>query len=287
MTVKTSNLTIILIITVLFSLSCSVKINKPKPIQEENHETVDSELPEDLDEEEELSAIADDRPIKPKAKKVLRKKPRKRPETPDFPPLQIATYMAERDSSRENPEDFDGLERKKSSSIVRLARKFLGSKKRRFRYKNKSYNGDCSGFMLFLFATQRVGLLERHIKLRRKNMVAYIYYSMKYNGATHRKKYPKPGDLVFFHDTFDFNRDRKTNDPLTHIGLVEKVARDGTIYFIHYLNPYYGVVRDKLNLRRPGDPKKNSYIRSPRRFPHPGKKYLTGQLFAGFARVNM
>ncbi|MDH5682207.1 MAG: NlpC/P60 family protein [Spirochaetota bacterium] len=280
----TGYLTTSLLISLIFFLSCAVKIHKEIPKKKDP--PIETAEPEP-EEEEELSEDLDELVIKPKVKKVTRKKPRKRPKTPVFPEVHISSYLSDRDRDHEDPEGIVGLERKKTSSIIRLARKFLGKKHRRFRHKNKSYNGDCSGFMMFLFATHRVGLLERHIKLRRKNMVAHIYYSMKYNGATHRKKYPKPGDLVFFHDTFDFNRDKKTNDPLTHIGLVEKVTKSGTIYFIHYLNPYYGVVRDRLNLRRPNDPNKNSYIRSARRFPHPKKKYLTGQLFAGFARVRM
>ena len=34
---------------------------------------------------------------------------------------------------------------------------------------------------------------------------------------------PRPGDLAFFHDTYDRNRDGRANDPYTHVALVEAV----------------------------------------------------------------
>ena len=41
-----------------------------------------------------------------------------------------------------------------------------------------------------------------------------------------------PGDLVFFDNTWDYNGDGMANDPLTHVGIVERQEDDGTIVFI-------------------------------------------------------
>ena len=215
------------------------------------------------------------------------KKPKKaRRKGEKFPPVAIDTYKSRGKNKRARRRG-SNLETSRIDNILRLARRLIGKKHRSFHYKRFTFTGDCSGFVRFLFATQRVKLIEPAIKLKRKHGAYAIYYSMKYNGGTHKRKKPRPGDLVFFDNTYDINKDKKVNDPFTHVGIVEKVMKNGTIYFIHYINPKLGVVRDKLNLKKPNSKKRNSYIRDRRKYPHPKKKYLTGQLFAGFATVRM
>ena len=64
------------------------------------------------------------------------------------------------------------------------------------------------------------------------------------------KKKPKAGDLVFFDNTWDKNRDGKINDPLTHAGIVVKVDSDSTVHFIHHTT-HHGIIEDVLNLKNP------------------------------------
>ncbi|MDH4128802.1 MAG: CHAP domain-containing protein, partial [Spirochaetota bacterium] len=116
--------------------------------------------------------------------------------------------------------------------IVKVAKKLVGKRYKKFHYNRKTYRGDCSGFIEFLFATQKVKIVDPAIKLRGNGEAYRIYYSMKFQASTHTNKIPRQGDLVFFHNSYDKNKDGKENDPLTHIGIVENVDTDGTIHFI-------------------------------------------------------
>jgi hypothetical protein len=104
-------------------------------------------------------------------------------------------------------------------------------------------------------------------------------------GALHER--PRPGDLVFFRETHDRNRDGKRNDGLTHIGVVERVGKDGTVTFVHRAGN--GVKRAKLNLRNPDVRRDargrvlNDWLRRPDGI---SEIRLTGQLVAGFATVD-
>ena len=100
---------------------------------------------------------------------------------------------------------------------------------------------------------------------------------------------PWPGDIVFFSNTYDRNRDGKLNDELTHAALVERVDEDGTITFIH--NVHRGVRRYVMNLRAPGRHKNgdgeiiNSFLRRRRRSDGGATPYLAGSLFTGFGTL--
>jgi hypothetical protein len=98
-----------------------------------------------------------------------------------------------------------------------------------------------------------------------------------------------PGDLVFFHNTWDFNRDDRFNDPLTHVGVVEGVERDGTVVFVSRVSG--GIERYRMNLRMPDTHRTsdgrvlNDYMRR-KEFRDPeATQYLTGQLFAAFGTL--
>ncbi len=173
----------------------------------------------------------------------------------------------------------------KLAKVLKLAVYLVGKRYKRFHHQKRSFSGDCSGFIRFIFSTQGKKLIDPVLKLRRNNGAYAIYYSMNYQSAVHHRKIPAIGDLVFFNESYDRNRDGKVNDLYTHVGIVEKIDLNGTISFIHYVNRKRGIRRDKLNLNKPNNVKKNSYLRDRRRYPNPNGQYLTGQLFAGFATV--
>ena len=99
--------------------------------------------------------------------------------------------------------------------------------------------------------------------------------------------HPDPGDLVFFHDTYDRDHDGKLDDGLTHIALVESVDADGTIFIIHRVSR--GVMRYRMNLERPAlrtDPGSGRVLNDWLRGSSAGvSPVLTGQLFAAFGAV--
>lgn len=117
----------------------------------------------------------------------------------------------------------------------------------------------------------------------RENGVTTIHRSARAKGALHRQR-PRPGDLVFFRETYDRNGDGRRNDGLTHIGIVESVDRHGTVTFLH--RGSHGVARARLNLLHPTQRSwkragvVNDYIR---RKSARSRAYLTGELFSAFA----
>jgi len=153
----------------------------------------------------------------------------------------------------------------------------------------RRYASDCSGFVRGVYATQRVDLYDGLGELDGGNGVGRIYTHAIEHGRIHYGPTVHPGDLVFFHNTWDFNRDGLPNDPLTHVGIVETVERDGTVIFVSWVSA--GVERYRMNLQRPGIHKTaegrvlNDRMRR-KGFGDPETtRYLTGQLFAAFGTV--
>jgi hypothetical protein len=166
-------------------------------------------------------------------------------------------------------------------AVVDLARSLLG--KTRIQLGRKRYPDDCTGLVravfdqvgIDLFANARPG----------DNGVTAIYRFAEARGRIYTGGRPVAGDLVFFHDTYDRNRDVHRNG-LTHIGLVEKVEDDRTVWIIHRVRR--GVVRYRMNLEQPdlridtSGRVLNDYLR----VPSPGRRdVLTAQLFTAYATV--
>ena len=86
------------------------------------------------------------------------------------------------------------------------------------------------------------------------NGVLRLYASMKDWGVLHEMRDPKPGDVVFWENTWDRNDNGVLyDDGLTHAGIVIEVESDGTV---HYLHSSYsrGVVIAYFNLKHPAEP---------------------------------
>jgi surface antigen len=100
---------------------------------------------------------------------------------------------------------------------------------------------------------------------------------------------PRPGDIVYFHDTHDRNKNRRFDDPFTHVGLVESVDADGTVTFLHAAG--HIVKREKMNLRHPRKTRDeagniiNHALRVRKRWEKPGDPHLAAELFAGYGRL--
>ena len=171
-------------------------------------------------------------------------------------------------------------------AVAKRARSML--KTPHFMVGNTRYRRDCSGFVLAVFAGAKIPMKDILGTGRGQTSVADLYRLADERGLVHRQKVPAIGDLVFFNNTYDRNHDGRSNDPLTHVGVVERVDADGTVTFVHRVRR--GVLRYKLNLFRPHvrrDPKTgkvlNHYLKFGRRKPA-GKK-LTGELFHAFATI--
>jgi hypothetical protein len=164
---------------------------------------------------------------------------------------------------------YDGISVARASSALIGAGSFRG-----FRY-------DCSGMVNAAYASVGIDLEGRSsaslLKLARERNVF------------HRRKTPRPGDIAFFDNTWDKNGNRRLDDRLTHVAVVEKVDDDGTITLIH--KGGRGVTRTMMNLRHPATHKDdsgkvlNSHLRSRSSRDRRRTKYLTGQLWRGFASL--
>jgi cell wall-associated NlpC family hydrolase len=149
---------------------------------------------------------------------------------------------------------------------------------------SRSVNDDCSGLVNLAYRKPGLNLLPERT-LPGEGGVKAIHRKAKSLGALRSR--PRPGDLVFFRETYDRNRDGRRNDGLTHIGVVERVESDGTVTFVHRAGG--GVKRSKLNLHQPSlrrDEKGrvlNDYLRRPEKVARPR---LAGELLVGFAAVD-
>jgi hypothetical protein len=138
---------------------------------------------------------------------------------------------------------------------------------------------DCTGLVRYAYEREGVELMP-DVAPRGSNGVTAIWFGARERGALHQGR-PSPGDLIFFHETYDRNRDGRLDDGLTHIGVVEGVEPDGTVVFVHRTGQ--GVTRSKVNPSRPLDHGVNDWLRvRARGWP----AALTGELFSGYASAS-
>jgi hypothetical protein len=141
------------------------------------------------------------------------------------------------------------------------------------RYVDRSFRGDCSGFVKHVL--DEVGVtLPMPAQARTGSEALKL--------ATRPTSRPRPGDLAFFHDTYDRNRDGRVNDPYSHVAIVEQVEGD-QLTLVHRGGK--GIARIRMDVRRPSDRERNSILRVRRRDDRPGTRYLAGELSAGFGVV--
>jgi hypothetical protein len=167
--------------------------------------------------------------------------------------------------------------------VLAAARGLVGSRK--VKLAGRTWPDDCTGFVEAVYA--RAGVSLRGAGVAGDNGVTALYRHARAQGRVFTRGQPRPGDLVFFRETHDRNRDGRRNDGLTHVGLVDEVERDGTVVVIHRVKR--GVVRYRMNLARPSlrrDPRTGVVLNDMLRTPGAGKvPVLTGQLFAAYGSV--
>lgn len=177
---------------------------------------------------------------------------------------------------------FKALNQADRQTLVRHAQHALG--KNHIKMGKKSFRADCSGTIRGLFAQSGLSL-GGVLKTKDDNDVKSIYrFVSKYGRIL--KSSPAPGDLIFFHNTYDRNRSGLLDNALTHIGIVEKIDKD-TVYFIHHLDK--SIIRSRMNLRCEKDAIDSS---SGGRLNHVLRKasgiypaFTAKELFAGFGRL--
>lgn len=175
----------------------------------------------------------------------------------------------------------------RQEALARAAIGFLG--RSRIAVGGRRLTYDCAGLARGVYFSQGVDLYDSLGEIKGGNGVGRIYGHVMRHGRIHYGPTVHPGDLVFFHNTWDFNGDGLVNDPLTHVGVVERVDSDGTVVFVSRVSR--GIQRFRMNVRAPDTHRTsdgrvlNDFMRRKgSRDPH-ATKYLTGQLFAAFGTL--
>jgi hypothetical protein len=170
------------------------------------------------------------------------------------------------------------------NAIVQTAAKLVGAKTIESNGRRIAY--DCAGVTRAVFLRHGIDLYGSSESDPEANGVRLIHAHIQQQGTFHQGPVAHPGDLVFFNDTWDYNGDGKVNDPLTHIGIVERQEPDGTVLFISRVAG--AVERYRMNLALPHVHKTaegrvlNDYIRKKEIGDPADVDHLTGELFAIF-----
>jgi hypothetical protein len=171
------------------------------------------------------------------------------------------------------------------TAIVRTATQLIGARTIDVNGRRIAY--DCAGVTRAIYLKHGIDLYQGQPGAPHANGVRIIHAHIRQQGMFHQGPVVHPGDLVFFDNTWDFNRDGKVNDPLTHVGIVERQEPDGTVVFISRVA---GAVEwYHMNLALPHVHKTadgrilNDYLRRQDTLDPAETAYLTGELFSQFA----
>jgi hypothetical protein len=167
---------------------------------------------------------------------------------------------------------------RKGAEVAKQAGRLVG--KKRLSVSGTRFRYDCSGFVMAAHAAA-----GRQVE----GSSAMLFDLAKSTGTLHRRKRPLLGDVVFFDNTFDKNKNGRRDDKLTHVAVVESLDGEDTATLVHLGSK--GVVRMKMNLRHPRDHKHPDSGREANDFlrRRTGKKdkggLLTGELFRAFGSL--
>lgn len=169
-------------------------------------------------------------------------------------------------------------------AIAKTAAELIGARTIRFKGRRISY--DCAGVTRAIYLSHGIDLYDSPDADGDANGVRLIYDHVQRHGRIHRGPAVHPGDLVFFDNTWDHDGDGRVNDPLTHVGVVERVEPDGTVVFISRVSR--AIERYRMNLAQPHVHRDkdgrvlNDFMRRKRGSDSRDTRYLTGELFAAF-----
>ncbi len=157
--------------------------------------------------------------------------------------------------------------------------------------KDKKFTSDCIGFVRYVYYKAGVDITK--ISGNGRGGVSSLYDGMDKRNWIYDDFPPAPGDLIFFDNTYDANRNRKWDDELTHIGIISGFGKHNTIFYIHYASGK--IKEDRINLKYPNthafrqkDGKLyiiNSHLRINRGEGYRKKEYLSSSFFRCFGRI--
>ncbi len=189
--------------------------------------------------------------------------------------------------------DFD------KNQIKNWAIKIKNMKKKSVNIKGKFIKLDCSNYVkaVYLASTGKdlfdeaikSGIYEKIKKSKKFGrrfgvVMLYVLFRHKYNVS----KVPQIGDIIFFDNTYDKNRNKIYDDPLTHTGIVVDIDSNNTVKFIH-AGTSKGIDTSYLNMSHPSIYKKNGKILNSflkrKKYWDKTNKRMAGQLVKSFGRL--
>ncbi len=137
---------------------------------------------------------------------------------------------------------------------------------------------DCSGVIRAIYFRAGIDLAKDFNKYRGGG-TQRIHETLRVKGLIYRPTVPVPGDILFWDNTYDANHNGRSDDMLSHIGMVvSSDKKSGNIIYVHH-HEKKGIVFEKMNLLHPNDPSYNAIMRSQRARKLPGNKYLASHLY--------
>ncbi len=137
---------------------------------------------------------------------------------------------------------------------------------------------DCSGVIRAIYFKAGIDLAKDFNKYRGGG-TQRIHETLRVKGLIYRPTVPVPGDILFWDNTYDANHNGRSDDMLSHIGMVvSSDKKSGNIIYVHH-HEKKGIVFEKMNLLHPNDPSYNAIMRSQRARKLPGNKYLASHLY--------
>ena len=137
---------------------------------------------------------------------------------------------------------------------------------------------DCSGVVRAIYYKAGIDLAQDFNKYRGGG-TQRIHETLRSKGLIYRPTVPVPGDILFWDNTYDANHNGRSDDVLSHIGMVvSSDKKSGNVVYVHH-HEKRGIVFEKMNLLHPNDPNYNAIMRSQRARKLPGNKYLTSHLY--------
>ena len=155
-----------------------------------------------------------------------------------------------------------------------------------FRINNRTYNYDCSGLILTILEKSKIYLFHKLHFRKNKSIVFTMYNFLRQKNKIFRSfKNAKIGDLIFFSNTYDANKNNLWDDKFTHIAIIIDIDSNNTITYIHKSGK--GIKIAYMNLTYPHRYMKkgkilNSFLRRKKNDDSSFFKYLSGELFTCF-----
>ncbi|MCL2294612.1 MAG: C40 family peptidase [Spirochaetes bacterium] len=169
--------------------------------------------------------------------------------TPDDPRKR----QANRNSAERNQEPNTAFHRRSPREVEEIRAKLIAAAEHfrgadRLVVRGRRFNMDCSGLVSAIYYYAGIDL-QRHFPYHTGTGTERIYKTLRERQLIKRTWYPLPGDLIFWDNTFDRNRNGRDDDLLTHVGMVVSVDRRGNIVYVHH-NFRRGVVFEHMNIRK-------------------------------------